>query len=188
MALYTGTGDHGETGLFGNTRVHKADLRIAAYGTVDELNCALGLVRAEPLPPSLDASLGEIQGTLFDLGADLATPASAVSLPRVRAGTARLEEWIDASEADLPPLRTFILPGGHREGALFHLARAVARRAERLFWALSERDAEIAAVPADLGIYLNRLSDLLFTWARAANARHGAADQPWSRPQSTEKE
>jgi cob(I)alamin adenosyltransferase len=179
MPLYTGTGDHGETGLFGNRRVPKDHLRIEAYGTIDELNCLLGLLRSEPLDPDLAEPLQQIQATLFEVGADLATEGGKASLPQVRPAIATSEGWIDRSEAELAPLRTFILPGGHREAALLHLCRAVCRRAERRFWTLYRETA--GAVPEDIGIWLNRLSDLFFSWARRANRRRGIADVPWER-------
>lgn len=179
MPLYTGAGDDGETGLFGNRRVPKDDLRIEAYGTVDELNSQLGLLRSETADPELAAAIERIQSTLFEIGADLATEGGRQSLPTVEPGIRLLEQWIDASEATLPQLRSFILPGGCREAALLHIARTVARRAERRFWTLARSPG--AAVPQALGIYLNRVSDLLFSWARRANQRHGARDVPWSR-------
>ncbi len=177
MPIYTKGGDHGETGLFGDIRVPKSDLRVEAYGTVDELNAFLGLLRCEPLADARDGELREIQDTLFEIGADLATPGGDASLPRVRTGTATMEQWIDRDNAQLPALKTFILPGGHKEGALFHVARTVARRAERRVWALLEREQ----LPDEIGTYLNRLSDLLFVWARHANHVHGVADLPWRR-------
>ena len=180
MPIYTKTGDRGDTGLFGNRRVPKHDARIQAYGTVDELSSFVGLLRAEPLPETLAARLQDVQNVLFDLGADLATEGGQASLPRVEPGIAALEAWIDEATAALPPLRTFVLPAGHREAALMHVARTVCRRAERWFWALRARGD---AVPEAIGVYLNRLSDLLFVWARQANQRHGIADVPWTRAQ-----
>jgi cob(I)alamin adenosyltransferase len=179
MPLYTGTGDHGETGLFGNRRVPKDHVRIEAYGSIDELNCLLGLLRSEPLDGELDQALKQIQETLFEAGADLATEGGKASLGRVLPAIATSEGWIDRSEAELLPLRTFILPGGHREAALLHLARAVSRRAERRFWTLYRQPG--ANVPEAIGIWLNRLSDLFFSWARRANRRRGIADVPWER-------
>jgi cob(I)alamin adenosyltransferase len=181
MVLYTGTGDTGHTGLFGNQRVAKDDPRIEAYGTIDELNCFFGLLRSDGLPADFDAQLAEIQSALFDIGADLATPGGKACVPRIDRGITQLERWIDASEDELPPLRTFVLPGGGRSSALLHVLRAVARRAERRYWHLARDPAN--AVPAPIGVYLNRLSDLLFTWARRANHRAGIADVPWQRPQ-----
>lgn len=180
MPLYTGTGDQGDTGLFGNRRVPKDDPRIEAYGTVDELNCAIGLLRSDGVDADFDAALAAIQSALFDLGADLATEGGRGSLPRLLPMTQQLEHWIDASEAELPPLRSFVLPGGHRQASQLHVIRAVARRAERRFWSLARHPA--ANVPEAIGIFLNRLSDLCFSWARRANHRHGVADVPWQRP------
>ena len=184
MPIYTKTGDDGETGLFGNQRVRKEHPRIAGYGSVDELNAFLGLLRAEPLPPDLDRYLAEIQSTLFDVGADLATPGGEASVPRVTAGTRTLETWIDAADRQLPALRSFVLPAGHREAALLHVARTVCRRAERAVWSLSRGER----IPAAIGVYLNRLSDLLFVWARAANQRRGVADVRWERPGAADPE
>jgi cob(I)alamin adenosyltransferase len=181
MSLYTGTGDQGETGLFGNKRVPKDDVRIEAYGSVDELNCFVGLLRAEGLAADLDAQLQQIQDMLFEIGADLATEGGRASLARVEPAILEVEDWIDASEAGLPPLRTFVLPGGCRQAALLHVLRAVARRAERRFWTLSRFPG--AAVPEPLGIYLNRLSDLFFSLARGSNHLQGVPDVPWQRRQ-----
>jgi cob(I)alamin adenosyltransferase len=175
MPIYTGTGDAGDTGLFDNRRVGKDDLRIAAYGTVDELNSLVGLLRAEPLPAEFDAQLAQIQRTLFEFGADLATPGATAAVATAQRGRQDLERWIDQSEAALPPLRSFVLPAGHREAALCHLLRTTTRRAERLFWALHRRDT----MATELGVYLNRLSDLFFSWARWCNLRHGVEDVPW---------
>lgn len=177
MPIYTRTGDRGDTGLFGNKRVPKHDLRIEAYGAIDEVNCTLGLLRSESLDPALDQRIGAIQEMLFEIGADLATVGGAASLPRVQPAIKALETWIDETEGALTPLQSFILPSGHRQAALLHVARAVCRRAERRFWALKARDD----VPDPLGIYLNRLSDLFFSWARKANLDHGIDDTPWRR-------
>ena len=175
MPIYTGTGDDGSTGLFDNQRVSKDDLRVEAYGSVDEINSQVGLLRTEALPAEIDSALAKIQSILFEIGADLATPGSKAALPTVNAGIADIESWIDSSEGELPALQSFVLPGGHRQAALFHIARTTTRRTERLFWSLHKRDG---AEPA-LGIYLNRLSDLFFSWARLANHRAGVADVPW---------
>lgn len=177
MPIYTRTGDSGETGLFGNQRVAKTHLRVEAYGSVDEINSFLGLLRCEPLPEQRDKEIREIQATLFEVGADLASPGGKESLPRVEKGIGDMEKWIDRDSADVPPLQSFILPGGHREAALLHVLRTVSRRAERRVWGLIERED----VPQPLGTYLNRLSDLLFAWAREANHRHGVEDVPWRR-------
>lgn len=175
MSIYTKTGDQGQTGLFGNQRVSKHHIRVEAYGAVDELNAYLGLLRCEGLPSSRDAELQQIQETLFSIGADLATPGGNGSVEPASAGIAEMEQWIDRDEADLSELRTFILPGGHREAAMFHVVRTVVRRAERRVWALIEQEQ----VPIELGTYLNRLSDLVFVWARHANHRRGVRDVPW---------
>ena len=184
MPIYTGTGDLGDTGLFGNRRVRKGHARIEAYGTVDELNSFLGLLRAEGLAAAFDDQLKAIQDTLFEIGADLATEGGKASLPRVIPAIVEAERWIDASEATLPPLRTFVLPGGSRRAALLHVLRTVARRAERRFWSLArecETSEPLAPVPPPIGVYLNRLSDLFFSWARRENQRAGVADVPWTR-------
>lgn len=179
MKIYTKTGDRGDTGLFGGPRVRKDDPRIEAYGTVDELNAVLGLIRCEPLEASLDALLASIQNELFDLGAELATPdpqrlgTHTIAAPHI----GRLEAAIDQHEAHLEPLKAFILPGGTRAAALLHVARTVCRRAERRLVTLADREA----ISADLIIYLNRLSDLLFVLARSANRAAGLADVPWKK-------
>ncbi len=183
MPIYTRTGDGGDTGLFGNRRVPKDHARIDAYGTIDELNAWVGVVRSEPLAPDFDAQLTAVQQTLFEIGADLAAEGGRASLPRVEPAIGELERWIDASEAELPPLRSFVLPGGSRLAALLHVARTVARRAERRYWTAVREAGDDAAVaiPLPIGVYLNRLSDLLFSWARRANRRAGVADVPWQR-------
>ena len=162
--------------------MRKHDARIEAYGTVDELNSTLGLLGAEPLasrPESLSLveRIRQIQATLFDVGADLATVGGRKSVPRVVEHTRQLEKWIDEADAALPPLRIFVLPGGHREAGLCHVARTVCRRAERRVWSLADASKDI---PLEHAIYLNRLSDLLFVWGRSANQRHGVADIPWT--------
>lgn len=183
MPIYTRTGDDGDTGLFGKRRVAKDDVRIEAYGTLDELNAVVGLLRAEPLDAGFDGQLKAIQDLLFEMGADLATEGGRASLPRVEPAIAELERWIDASEAKLTPLRSFVLPGGSRTAALLHVLRTVARRAERRYWTLVRAvgaDPQVA-IPRAIGIYLNRLSDLFFSWARRANLQAGVPDVPWSR-------
>jgi cob(I)alamin adenosyltransferase len=186
MPIYTRTGDDGDTGLFGNRRVPKDHARIEAYGTIDELNAWIGVLRTEPLDGELDGALKDVQDTLFEIGADLATEGGRSSLARVAPAVRELERWIDASEGELPPLRSFVLPGGSRTGALLHVLRTVARRAERRYWTLVRAvgDDPATAIPQPLGIYLNRLSDLLFSWARRANLRAGVADVPWRRAPS----
>lgn len=178
MKIYTKTGDAGETSFFDNTRVSKADARVDAYGEVDELNACLGAARAAGLDPELSTMLEEIQKELFAVGARLADPAHRIASRVTKADiidaqVARLEATIDRLEAELPPLRRFILPGGVQGGALLHLARTVCRRAERRIVAL--------ASPADsiVVVYLNRLSDLLFVMARAANHRAGVPETEW---------
>jgi len=178
--IYTRTGDAGETGLIGGARVRKDDPRIAAVGDVDELNAALGLSRTLLDQPraaaALARELGAIQAVLFELGAELADPARR-SASRVRAAdTKTLEASIDRMTARLPALTHFILPGGSKAGAALHLARAVCRRAERAVVALSRH----AGVNRESLLYLNRLSDWLFTAARAANRLAKKPETPWS--------
>lgn len=182
MKIYTKTGDTGSTGLFGGPRVFKDDDRIEAYGTIDELNAALGVVRASGLDSDLDAQLSQLQSELFSIGAELATPAPDARGMRLIGleHTARLEQWIDEHEATLEPLRHFILPAGSLAAAQLHLARAICRRAERRVVSLM-RGPE-ASVSADLLSYLNRLSDLLFVLSRVANARQGCAEIRWVKP------
>ena len=179
MKIYTRTGDQGETGLLGGSRVAKDDSRIEAFGTVDELNCCLGLVRTEPISPTLDSLLSEVQHTLFTLGAQLAT-----ANPRMPGGQEikaaeieRLELAIDEFESKLSPLRNFILPAGSRAGALLHMARAICRRAERRVVSLGHDQVEVGTPLR----YLNRLSDLLFVLARTANKASGVEDVNWTK-------
>ena len=183
MPIYTRTGDDGHTGLFGNRRVPKDHERIEAYGTVDEMNSVLGLLRAELTDgrsPS-DKQIQAVQDTLFEIGADLATEGGEASVPRVEKETRQLEQWIDTSEGQLPPLTKFVLPGGCKVAALLHLARTVSRRSERCYWTLQRVVEDTHPVPTPIGIYLNRLSDLFFSWARLANQQAGVADIPWKR-------
>jgi cob(I)alamin adenosyltransferase len=177
VKIYTRTGDAGETALFDGTRVAKSDSRVATYGDVDELNACLGLARAQTTDKEFDAMLEQIQRDLFALGSRLADPAHKIAGRVVKAAVtpddvARLEGWIDTLETGLPPLRRFILPGGNVAGASLHVARTVCRRAERAMVALG-------GLEADLLVYINRLSDLLFVMARAANHRAGAAETEW---------
>jgi cob(I)alamin adenosyltransferase len=177
VKIYTKTGDGGDTGLFGGPRVRKSDHRVEAYGDVDELNAAIGAARTLVEDPQIDAELGKIQGELFCVGAELATPHGAkarAAIPPVDpAWIARLERAMDAWEPELPPLTHFVLPGGTRTAASLHLARTVCRRAERRAVLLA---AETAVDPALLA-YLNRLSDFLFVAARLAN-RRARRDEP----------
>jgi cob(I)alamin adenosyltransferase len=175
--IYTKTGDDGTTGLIGGGRVGKDDPRLECYGTIDELNAAVGLAAVVAEPHMLPA-LRAVQAELFVLGSHLAAPdaAKASSLPRFDPEwTTRLARQIDAADAELPPLRNFILPGGTDAAARLHLARTVCRRAERLLVAFAHGQA---ADPTLL-TYLNRLSDWLFTQARLANHRAGVEDIPW---------
>jgi len=179
MRIYTKTGDKGETGLFDGTRVSKADPRVVAYGGVDELNAWLGLVRSANPPKDIDELLMRIQRDLFALGAVLADPAHKISSRVNKADlgpddVTRLEQAIDAFEAELKPLRRFILAGGAPAGAMLHLARTVCRRAERRAVALGATAVDGVAIT-----YINRLSDLLFVMARAVNARAGASETEW---------
>ena len=171
--IYTRTGDAGRTRLATGEDVSKADARVAAYGSVDETNACLGLARTHlAADPELNAALERIQNELFDLGADLATPAArhGEALRIVESQIARLEAEIDAFNADLPDLTSFVLPAGAPAAAALHLARTVCRRAEREGVALAEGGAPVE--PAALK-YLNRLSDLLFVAARRANREVG---------------
>ena len=181
VKIYTKTGDTGTTGLFGGPRVPKDDVRVEAYGDVDELNAVLGMARAVEVMPRIDEVLVPIQRDLFAIGALLATPdreKMAQHLEKARIDNARimeLERAIDEAEAELEPLRAFILPGGSRKAAALHLARTVCRRAERRVVRL-QRDVDLPPLAI---IYLNRLSDLLFTLARVANRRSGVMEEAW---------
>lgn len=179
VKLYTKTGDDGTTGLFGGGRVKKASLRVEAYGTCDELNAALGVARATGLEPVTDEVLAEVQVDLFTLGAELAcVPGKEEKMSmRLIDGTdaERLEKAIDAADEGLPPLKTFVLPGGSAQASALHLARTVCRRAERAVLAVEETPPR-----PEIVIYLNRLSDLLFVLARKANQVRGVEDVPWT--------
>ena len=179
MKIYTKTGDAGDTSLFDNTRVSKADPRVDAYGEVDELNACLGAGRAMGVDGDVAAVLEPIQRDLFALGARLADPASRIAARVAKAAITeaditRLEQAIDRFEEELPPLRRFILPGGSSGGAMLHLARTICRRAERRVVALGPD-----AVEPILVVYLNRLSDLLFVMARLVNHRGGVPETEW---------
>jgi cob(I)alamin adenosyltransferase len=179
VRIYTKTGDSGETSLFDNTRVSKADARVDACGEVDELNACLGAARAAGVGDDVASSLESIQQDLFALGARLADSSARIAERVTKAAITaaaveRLEQLIDQLETDAPPLRSFILPGGSPGGALLHLARTVCRRAERRVIALGS-----AAVDPVLIVYLNRLSDLLFVMARAVNHRAGVPEVEW---------
>jgi cob(I)alamin adenosyltransferase len=182
MKIYTKTGDSGQTGLFGGPRVSKDDPRIEAYGTVDELNSVLGLARAATLPGDIDLLIARIQNDLFSVGAELATPKPDATGMRIiqSAHIEALERAIDHYESSLEPLKQFILPGGTPAAAALHLARTVCRRAERRVITLIKQPGE--SVSAEIVIYLNRISDLLFVLARAVNRQCGVADIPWQKP------
>jgi cob(I)alamin adenosyltransferase len=175
--IYTRTGDSGETSLGDGSRVPKLDCRIGAFGTVDELNAALGLALAEPtLPEALRAPLQQIQNDLFDVGADLSVPFGVTDRLRVdQPAVERLERLCDELNADLPMLKSFVLPGGTEAAARLHVARTTCRRAEREALAASEEHEINPLVLA----YLNRLSDFLFIAARTANADAGRDEPLW---------
>ena len=181
MKIYTKTGDAGSTGLFGGGRVPKDDPRVEAYGDVDELNAVIGMARSIESLPRVDEVLVPIQRDLFAIGALLATPdrdKMALHLQKARIDASRIEELeraIDDGESELEPLRSFILPGGSAKAAALHVARTVCRRAERRVVSL-QHDVELPPLAI---IYLNRLSDLLFTLARVANLRAGAGEVTW---------
>jgi cob(I)alamin adenosyltransferase len=177
--IYTKSGDEGQTSLGDGTRVDKTDSRIVAYGTVDELNSLIGVVLAAGPPEPVSSRLMHIQNDLFDLGADLCVPATpgTDTEGRLRVApeqVAQLEQWIDAATEHLEPLKSFVLPGGTSASAHLHLARTVCRRAEIKVLAL----AETAPINPQVTIYLNRLSDLLFVWARLCNDG-GKSDVLW---------
>jgi cob(I)alamin adenosyltransferase len=179
MRIYTKTGDNGDTGLFDGTRVSKADPRVEAYGGVDELNAWLGVIRSAGPGSDVDALLMRIQRDLFALGAMLADPAHRIASRVDKASlgpedVTRLEKAIDGLEAELPPLRRFILAGGSQAGAMLHLARTVCRRAERHMVALGTEHVDPIAIT-----YINRLSDLLFVMARVVNHRAGVPEVEW---------
>jgi len=182
MKIYTKTGDHGDTGLFGGPRVRKDAPRIEAYGAIDELNSVLGMARSQGTTGPLDALLQRIQNELFALGAQLATPDPAAHHTAFvgPAQITALEQAIDTFEASLPPLTQFILPGGVPVAATLHLARTVCRRAERRLVSLMHQSSE--PISDALLIYLNRLSDLLFVLARATNFAAGSSDVAWEKP------
>ncbi len=180
--IYTRTGDKGETGLFGGGRVRKDDVRVAAYGTVDELNAVLGVARGAlasraDMPAEIDSFLTRVQHQLFNLGAELATPQpTQLGMNLVGEGDiAWLEQSIDEWEQKLDPLKMFILPGGSSSAAHLHWARTVSRRTERLVVTLAATEP----IRGEVLRYLNRLSDALFVAARAANQLAGVSDIAW---------
>jgi cob(I)alamin adenosyltransferase len=170
--IYTRTGDDGSTGLSDGARIAKDHPRIEAIGAVDELNSAIGIVLAHAPPAPVDTMLTDVQHTLFDLGGELSMP-EATGMPDER--ISRLEQWLDSLNADLPPLKEFILPGGSHAAAACHLARTICRRAERRLHTLSQSET---VNPAATG-YLNRLSDLLFVICRELNRAAGKPDVFW---------
>jgi cob(I)alamin adenosyltransferase len=179
VKIYTKTGDGGETGLFGGGRVPKDDPRVDSYGEVDELNAALGVVRSFGVDSELAWLCQVLQDQLFTVVAVLATPKGSKAdghIPHIQPDwIAQMEKEIDRFEEELPKLTSFVLPGGSQAAAALHLARCICRRAERKVVALV-RDGTVAK---DVVVYLNRLSDLLFTVARVANHRAGVQDIPW---------
>lgn len=179
MKIYTKTGDDGQTGLFGGTRVSKASERVSAYGQIDELNSVVGLARSHGLESRKDAWLARIQSELFDLGAELSTvqekQASVAQFLLDDADIAKLEAAIDELEVELTPLKAFVLPGGSTTASALHLARTVCRRAERALVALAASEP----VRPEVIRYVNRLSDLFFVMARSANRDEGLPDVPW---------
>lgn len=178
--IYTRSGDKGQTGLFGGGRVRKDDPRVEAYGAVDELNAALGLAESASDDPQVKGWLQRIQDELFALGSELATPKPDQVKRQVQPigpeQTSALEGIIDQIDEEVPPLRHFILPGGHPCAAHLHLARTICRRAERRVISLAEQ----APVRTDVISYLNRLSDLLFMLARLVNCRNEIDEPIWS--------
>jgi cob(I)alamin adenosyltransferase len=170
--IYTKTGDDGTTGLGDGTRVPKDSTRVAAYGTVDELNSAIGMVLAQEIAPAARECLTQVQHDLFDLGGELCIPGMAMVSD---ADIERIETTLDAFNADLPPLKDFILPGGGMAAACCHLARTVCRRAERKVVMLSRTET----VRGEVVRYLNRLSDLLFVLARVLARASGHGETLW---------
>lgn len=181
MKLYTRQGDDGSTRLFGNARVQKDSLRVAAYGDVDELNSVIGLAISSCEYDEIKSVLTSVQNQLFDVGADLSTPADSAAADKVTRINAmhigELESMIDASSDLLPPLRVFVLPGGTELASRLHIARTVCRRAERACVSLANVEDGIS----DVVIYLNRLSDLMFALARRANQLANVEDVPWQK-------
>lgn len=181
MKIYTKTGDDGTTGLFGGARVKKTSTRVGAYGTVDELNATIGVARATKLDAFTDGVLARVQVDLFTLGAELAcVPGKEDKLGMALLDghdAEALERAIDEANESLPPLKNFVLPGGSAQAAALHLARTVCRRAEREVLDIGHDDAEPRR---ELVVYLNRLSDLLFTLARRVNVEAKVDDVPWA--------
>jgi len=179
MRIYTKTGDDGTTGLFGGARVKKASSRVKAYGTVDEVNSVIGVARSTGLGTQAETILARVQVDLFTIGAELACVPGKEEKLKMRlidaADAIALENAIDAAEDGLAPLKTFVLPGGTPQACALHLARTVCRRAERSVLAIDDAEPR-----RDVVVYLNRLSDLLFTLARRENHDRNVADVPWT--------
>ncbi len=180
IRIYTKTGDDGTTGLFGGTRLPKYHIRVEAYGNVDELNAYIGVLHESTGDAWVKDILTQVQNNLFTIGSMLALdPTKSLEVPRITTTEIRdLESAIDRMEAELPPLRHFILPSGHSSGAMAHVARTVCRRAERTVVALRAQET----VDALIVQYLNRLADYLFVVARYLNQQSGAAERPWVKP------
>lgn len=181
MSITTGKGDGGQSSYLGGDRSFKDEARFEAYGTVDELNATIGAIRSHALPGPLDDELRTITEWLFSMGADLATPGAGTGQKALRLAPPThdtLLTWIHREEAALPPLRHFILPGGSPAAAACHLARTVCRRAERRVVTLMRETGEAESAV----VFLNRLSDLLFLYARRANVHAGVADVEWRSP------
>lgn len=176
MKVYTRAGDDGSTSLGDGSRVSKANLRVAAYGDVDELNAVVGVLRGEGLPAEATTELERIQSLLFDVGAFLADPRGHRALPEEVVRPEWAERWIDTMEVEIPALRNFVLPAGTRGAGLAHVARTVCRRAERSVVALAERGDQVGPVVP----LLNRLSDAFFVLARWLNRRAGTPDVIWA--------
>jgi len=186
MKIYTKTGDAGETGLYGGGRLPKDAPRIEAYGTIDELNAALGVVRAVGVTDEVDTELANLQNRLFDLGAELATlhPVEKHTRTIDEAEIERLEQAIDHFDGQLADLRQFILPGGSQAAAMLHLARTICRRAERRVITLERKPEE--EVTEQAVIFLNRLSDLLFVLGRYVNHQADVPDVGWEKKEPSE--
>ena len=178
MKIYTKKGDTGSTGLIGGTRVAKHSLRIDAYGTVDELNSYIGVVRDYPIADMYKTQLIEIQDRLFTIGSSLASDPSKskMKIPDLSAlDIEQLEKWMDEMDEILPPMKFFVLPGGHHTVSFTHVARCVCRRAERIIFELKEKEF----VAEQVLIYMNRLSDYLFVLSRKFSFDLNATEQPW---------
>jgi cob(I)alamin adenosyltransferase len=179
MKIYTKTGDEGKTSLLGGSRVAKYHLRIESYGTVDELNTAVGMLRSLELPSGIAEVLIEIQNKLFTIGSQLASEPGEpkFKIPKLLAeDTVYLETKIDEMEEELPVMRNFVLPGGHPSVAQAHVARCICRRAERIVLHLKDE----SEVPAEIPVYLNRLSDFFFVLSRKLAKDLGAEEIPWT--------